>query len=213
MNYKYLVGFACLAFGLIVLSGSQFLTSNSEDKTVVHQGYHIGDLVADFELKNIDGEMVSLSDFEDVKGYIITFTCNHCPYAVMYEDRLVALHQMYETQGYPIIAINPNDPEVVPEDSFEGMQQRAKEKSFPFVYLFDEGQKVFPIFGATKTPHIYLLDAERIVRYIGAIDDSPRDESAVEEKYLENAINALQIGKSPNPETTKAIGCSIKVKK
>jgi len=154
---------------------------------VMHSGYHIGDTAEDFKLKNVDGEMISFSNFHNVNGYIVTFTCNHCPYAVMYEDRLIEIHKKYSALGYPVIAINPNDP-----------------------YLFDEGQKVYPKFGATKTPHIFLLDAEKTVRYIGAIDDSPRDASAVEEKYLENAIDALIAGKSPNPETTKALGCSIK---
>jgi len=175
-------------------------------------GYHVGDTATDFKLKNVDGKMVSLTDYEDAKGFIVTFTCNHCPYAVMYEDRLIALHNKYSDLGYHVVAINPNDPEVKPGDSYEAMQERSKDKGFPFVYLFDEGQKVYPVYGATKTPHVYLLDSERTVKYIGAIDDSPKDEEAVEEKYLENAIMALEAGKNPDPSSTKAIGCSIKTK-
>jgi len=175
-------------------------------------GYEVGDTATDFELKNIDGEMVSLSDFEDAKGFIVTFTCNHCPYAVMYEDRLIELHNTYAPKGYQVIAINPNDPAVQPEDSYDKMKVRASEKEFPFVYLFDEGQKIYPQYGATRTPHVFLLDAERTVKYIGAIDDSPRDASAVSEKYLENAIMAMESGKSPEPSFTKAVGCSIKTK-
>jgi peroxiredoxin len=173
-------------------------------------GYKIGDTATDFSLKNIDGEMVSLSDFEDVKGYIVTFTCNHCPYAVMYEDRIIDLHNKYAPKGYPVVAINPNDPEVQPEDSFEKMIERAEEKAFPFVYLFDEGQEIYPQYGATKTPHVFLLDANRTVRYIGAIDDNPRNPDMVEEKFLENAIMAMETGTEPDPSTTKAVGCSIK---
>lgn len=112
--------------------------------------------------------------------------------------------------GYPVIAINPNDPKVQPEDSFEKMIVRAEEKAFPFDYVFDMDQKVYPLYGATKTPHVFLLDADHVVRYIGAIDDNARDESAVKVKYVENAIAALENGKKPDPETTKAIGCSIK---
>jgi len=175
-----------------------------------HKGYHIGDKAEDFSLKNVDGSMVSLADYEDAKGYIVVFTCNHCPYSVMYEDRLIELHKTYEPQGYPIIAINPNNPEVQPKDSFEEMQVRAKEKGFSFAYLFDDKQKVYPVFGATRTPHVFLLDKEMIVQYIGAIDDNARDESGVEAKYLENAISALQKGSKPDPSSTKAIGCSIK---
>ena len=112
--------------------------------------------------------------------------------------------------GYPVVAINPNNPDVQPDDSFEKMIERADEKAFPFDYVFDMGQKVYPEYGATKTPHVFLLDADRVVRYIGAIDDNARDASAVKVKYVENAIAALEKGEKPNPETTKAIGCSIK---
>ncbi len=175
-------------------------------------GYSIGDIAMDVTLKNIDGNMVSLSEIKDVNGYIIVFTCNHCPYAVMYEDRLIELHKKYAPLGYPVVAINPNDPEVQPMDSYKEMQIRAKEKNFPFVYLFDEGQKVYPSFGATKTPHVFLLDKERAVKYIGAIDDSAKDEEAVDVRFLENAIQSLIEGNDPDPTNTKAIGCSIKSK-
>ena len=175
-------------------------------------GLKVGDIAPDFKLKNIDGKMLSLSDMADAKGYIVTFTCNHCPYAVMYEDRLVALNTKMAKLGYPVIAINPNDPEVKPEDSFEGMQERAKDKGFNFPYVMDEGQKVYPQYGATKTPHVFILDKNRKVTYIGAIDDNARDADAVEERYVENAIAAMEKGQAPDPSFTKAIGCSIKTK-
>ena len=180
---------------------------------VVHEGLHIGDTAPDFKLKNVDEEFVTLAGMEDAKGYIIVFTCNHCPYAVMYEDRLIELHNTYAPKGYPVVAINPNDPVVKPADSFEAMQVRAKEKGFPFVYLMDEGQKVYPKYGAKKTPHVFLLDKERVVKYIGAVDDNHEDETAVKEKYLENAIAAMEKGVAADPATTKAIGCSIKTVK
>lgn len=175
-----------------------------------HAGLHIGDTAPDFSLKSTAGNYVSLSDYKDAKGYIVVFTCNHCPYAVMYEDRLVELHNTYAPKGYPVIAINPNDPEAKPGDSFENMAVRAAEKSFPFTYLFDDGQKVYPQFGATKTPHVYLLDGDMKVQYIGAIDDSAKDPDAVEVKYVENAIAALEAGTEIDPKETKAIGCGIK---
>ncbi len=181
--------------------------------TVAPQGYQPGDVATDFSLKSTDGKMVSMKDFPDAKGFIIVFTCNHCPFAIKYEDRINDLAKRYKPQGYELIAINPNDPEVQPADSFEAMQDRAKEKSFAFPYLFDEGQQIFPQYGATKTPHVFLLDKERVVRYIGAIDDNVEDASLVQEKYLENAIAALSQGNLPEPSVTKAIGCSIKVKK
>lgn len=176
-------------------------------------GYDIGDTVTDFELLNIDGNMVSMADFPEAKGFVVVFTCNHCPYAVFYEDRLVDMQNTYSEMGYQVIAINPNDPEVKPEDSVDNMKIRAAEKGFNFPYLFDEGQRIYPQFGATKTPHVFLLDASHVVRYIGAIDDNPQDASAVKVNYVSNAIAALEAGTDPDPSSTKAIGCSIKKKK
>jgi len=175
-------------------------------------GYSVGDKVVDINLKGTDGKMHTLAGMKDAKGYVLTFTCNHCPFSVMYEDRLIALQEEFGPRGYHVVAVNPNDPELYEEDSYDNMVIRAKEKKFNFPYLFDEGQKVFPVFGATKTPHVFLIDKDMTVRYIGAIDDNARDESSVEERYLANAINAIDAGKEPSPSMTKAIGCSIKTK-
>jgi peroxiredoxin len=183
---------------------------------VFAQGYNIGDVATDFKLKNVDGKMVSLADFADAKGFIVIFTCNHCPYSIAYENRINELDKMYKGKGYPVIAINPNDNELYPEDSYENMIVRAKEKGFTFPYLFDEGQKIYPKYGATRTPHVFLLKKEDkgfIVKYIGAIDNNHSDASAATEKYVEKAVNALLSGKDPDPSTTKAIGCSIKPRK
>ena len=180
------------------------------------RGYNIGDAVTDFSLKNIDGNMVSLSDYEDDKGVILIFTCNHCPYAVMYEDRINDLHNTFAAKGYPVLAINPNDPAVVPEDDMAGMKQRAAEKGFKFPYLFDEGQKIYPVFGATRTPEVYLLKNEggkMVVAYSGAIDDNHKNADAVKAKYVEDAIEAVTNDKDPDPNFTKAVGCTIKKKK
>ena len=179
------------------------------------QGYNVGDKASDFKLKNVDGKFVSLSDYPEAKGFAVIFTCNHCPYAKAYEDRIIALDKKYKTLGYPVIAINPNDPEINPEDSYEKMVVRAKEKSFTFPYLFDETQDVYRKYGAKRTPHIYLLNKkgnDLVVAYIGAIDDNYQDAGAVTQPYLANAIDALLAGKSPDPSLTKAIGCSIKDK-
>lgn len=176
------------------------------------EAYKVGEQAADFSLKNVDGSMVSLKDYKGVNGYIVVFTCNTCPYAVMYEDRLIEIHNKYASQGYPVVAINPNDPSVKAGDDFSSMVARSKEKGFPFKYLYDEGQKVYPAFGATRTPHVFLLDANRYVRYIGAIDDNAQNPSDVSIRYLENAISALKAGNNPDPSETKAIGCTIKVK-
>ena len=107
-------------------------------------GYVIGDVAEDFRLRNVDGRFVSLSDYKDPKGFLIVFTCNHCPYAQLYEQRIIDLHNKYAPRGIQVIAINPNSPAIVPEDSFDEMRIRARQKKYPFAYLFDEEQKVFP---------------------------------------------------------------------
>jgi len=179
-------------------------------------GYEVGDKATDFTLKNVDGSMVSMADYGDAKGFIVIFTCNHCPYSVAYEDRIIDLDNMYRPLGYPVIAVNPNDPDVQPEDSFDKMIERAEEKEFPFPYLFDDGQKIYPQYGATRTPHVYVLEKEQgdlIVRYIGAIDNNYGDADAADEKYVADAVDALLAGSRPEVSSTKAIGCSIKKKK
>lgn len=180
----------------------------------VKEGYAIGDVVEDFSLKNIDGTNVSLKSLKGAKGAIVVFTCNHCPYSKMYEDRIIALDKKYKDLGYPVVAINPNDPAVSLGDDFESMQQRAEVKEFTFPYLFDEGQKVYPKFGATKTPHVFILEKKKddfVLAYIGAIDNNARSEANVSETYVENAVNNLLEGKELTTTNTKAIGCSIKV--
>ncbi len=202
--------FAFLAALFFVSAGLLSFTSPSLNK-----GYDVGDTATDFKLKNVDGKMVSLADYKDAKGFIVIFSCNTCPYVVAYEDRMIELHNKYAKKGFPIIAINPNDPEVSPGDSFEKMQERAKEKNFPFAYVFDEKQDIFPQYGATRTPQVYLLEKTNngnIVRYIGAIDDNFRDATAVQDRFLEDAVDAIINKKEVPVKTTRAIGCTIKVK-
>ncbi len=179
-------------------------------------GYQIGNIAADFSLLGTDGKMHSLEQYKNAKGAIVIFTCNHCPYSKAYEDRIVALDNKYNSLGFPVIAINPNDPAVQPEDSMEEMIIRAKEKNFPFPYLIDEGQKVYPKYGATKTPHVFVLKNEDkgfTVQYIGAIDDNYEDTNNVTQKYVEQAVDALLNNKPVETKKTVAIGCSIKTKK
>lgn len=197
-------------FAVIVLGLTLFAFTNDTD----YKGYEVGDMATDFSLENIDGNMVSLSDYENAKGFIVTFTCNTCPYAVAYEDRLEALNKKYAGKGYPVIAIMPNNTEIKPGDSMEAMKARAKAKGFTFPYLMDKGQEIYPQYGATKTPHIYLLQKTKkgnVVKYIGAIDDNYKDAEAVTEKYVEDAVDTLLKGGEIKVKTTRAIGCSIKV--
>ncbi len=176
-------------------------------------GYKVGDTAIDFNLKNVDGKMVSLAGIKDAKGYIVVFTCNACPYAKAYEDRIIALHNKYAPLGYPVVAINSNDKDVQPADSFDKMKERAKEKKIPYNYVYDETQEIAKTYGATRTPHVYLLDKNRVVKYIGAIDDNSETPSDVKEKYVENAVDALRNSKDISVKETKAVGCGIKWKK
>ncbi len=208
MNYNKI--FTSLSM-LVAVFAIAFLFTAATDKT----GYTVGDEAKDFNLKNIDGKMISLASIEDAKGYIITFTCNHCPYAKLYEDRLVSLHNEFAEKGYPIIAINPNV-STTEADNFEAMIERAEEKSFPFVYLSDEDQSIAKTYGATKTPHVYVLsknNGKLKVEYIGAIDDNPKTADEVTETYVADAVNALLAGKKIDKKEAKAVGCSIKWKK
>ena len=172
-----------------------------------------GDQAVPFTLKGVDDTMVSLSDYNDKEGVILVFTCNPCPFSKAYEDRIIQLHKKYAAAGYPVVAINPNDDVASPDDTFEKMKERAKEKDFPFPYLKDATQEVYLAYGATRTPHIFLLDNDNgvfKVAYIGAIDNNAMDARSVTERYVEQAIASLESGKSPDPANVRAIGCTIK---
>lgn len=181
--------------------------------TATSQGYKVGDKATDFNLKNTDGKYVSLRNYKEAKGFVVIFTCNHCPFAKAYQDRIIAINAKYKSLGYPVIAINPNDPALEPEDSFDNMVALSTRKNLAFPYLLDEKQEIYRKYGARKTPHVFLLQKEGndlIVKYIGAIDDNSQDASKVTNPWLANAIDNLLKGNDPDPSLTKAIGCSIK---
>ena len=178
-------------------------------------GYEIGDTVADFKLTNVDGKTVSLADWKDAKGFIVVFDCNTCPVSKKYNERIMALNKMYASKGFPVIAINPNSPEVSAGDSYDEMVKYARKKGYNFPYLYDPSQKVVSEFGATNTPHVFVLNKagnEMKVSYIGAIDDNAREASEAANKYVEAAVNALLEGKAVSITKTRAIGCGIKWK-
>lgn len=198
--------------GIIVVAVIFFVNSKKSTEVVSISKYEVGDKARDFELKNVDGKMVSLADFSEAKGFIVVFTCNTCPFSKMYEERIIDLDKKYKPNGYPVVAINPNE---YPGDSFEEMVDRAKDKGFTFPYLYDETQQIAATYGATRTPHVYVLNKEKndlSVAYIGAIDNNHKDASAADKKYVEAAVNSLIGGQSITTTSTKAIGCSIKWK-
>lgn len=179
------------------------------------QGYKLGDKATDFSLRNVDGKMVSLKDYNGSKGFIVVFTCNHCPFSKAYESRILDLDKKYAELGYPVIAINSNDVNKSPDDSFELMQELAKEKNYSFPYLYDETQEIAKNYGATRTPHAYILRKESnslIVKYIGAIDDNADEPENAKIRYIQLAVDALISGNEVTIKETKAIGCTIKWK-
>jgi len=168
--------------------------------------YQIGDIVQDFKLPNTDGKLTSLSDYKDAKGFIIVFTSNVCPFAIANEGRLIDIHNKLAPKGYPVIAINSNEGDA---ENIETMKKKVNEEKMPFAYLKDDAS-VYAKFGATKTPHVFLLDNNWIVQYMGSIDDSAKDPENVDEEYLVDAVNALMNNRTPEPTMTKSIGCPIK---
>jgi len=179
------------------------------------KSYNIGDAVSDFSLKNVDGKMVSMADFKNAKGYIIVFTCNHCPFAKRYQTRINDISKKYASKNVPLIAISPNDVEAVPEDSYDEMIKRAKEEHYSFPYLIDNTQDIAHAFNATKTPHAFVVFKENgklILKYAGAIDDNGGEPEKAKVHYLEDAVDALLAGKQVPIATTKSVGCGIKWK-
>jgi len=154
----------------------------------------------------VDDKEHGLADYKKAKIVVMVFTCNHCPVAVAYEDRLVALQKDYQKQGVQLIAVNVNN---LRADRLEPMKVRAKEKAFNFPYLYDPTQKMGHDYGARVTPHVFVLDKDRKIAYVGAVDDNNNPKKA-EKKHLRDALDALLAGKKPATAETKARGCSVK---
>ena len=168
--------------------------------------------INDFKLKNVDGNLVSLSDYAEAKGFIILFTCNHCPFAKLYPKRLNALNEKYKKLGVPLIAISSTDTIQYEEDTFIEMVNYSKKEKFNFPYLYDAEQKVAKHFNAQKTPHAFVIWKENqnwVIKYSGAIDDNGMKPEEVKTPFVANAIDALLSNKKVNTAETKSIGCQI----
>ena len=170
----------------------------------------IGAKAPDFKLPGVDGKDYTLGNFEAAKALIVVFTCNHCPAAIGSEDRMIRLSRDYQAKGVAMVSINSNEDKGHPDDSFDKMVVRSREKGFPFPYLRDESQKVALAYGALRTPHFYLFDAERKLRYTGRMDDNPYDATKVTTRDLQNALDAVLAGKTPAVEQTNPVGCNVK---
>lgn len=179
----------------------------------------LGSAAPDFRLPGVDGRDWALADFAKARALVVVFTCNHCPTAQYYEDRLKQLVTDYKSRGVAVVAISPNDPRSVRldelgwtdlNDSLDDMKLRAKERGFNFPYLYDgDSQTASRAYGPLATPHVFLFDAERKLRYVGAIDDSERPDQ-VTKPYLRDALEAVLAGREPALAQTKVIGCSVK---
>lgn len=171
-----------------------------------------GDPAPAFSLPGTDGRSHSLADFSEKAVLVIVFSCNHCPYVQAYEDRLVDVQRDYAGRGVQLIAINSNDDENYPEDSFEQMVARSRAKGFNFPYLRDASQQVARAYGATHTPQLFVFDRDRRLRYTGKIDDNWQRPQAVTRRYLRDVIDTLLDNRAPAEAQTHAIGCTIKWK-
>lgn len=172
----------------------------------------IGAAMPKFNLQGTDGEKYSSGKFADKKGVIVIFSCNHCPYVQAYEERIIAIQYDYGHRGVQVIAVNSNDDGAYPEDSFENMIVRAKEKNFNFPYLRDDTQHLAKAFGATHTPEIFLFNEEKKLVFHGKIDDNWNDQKSIKNKYLRNALDEMLEGKEISVPETFTIGCTIKWK-
>ena len=170
----------------------------------------IGDLAPDFDLKGVDGYSYSLNSFKEATFLVIVFSCNHCPYVVGSEDRMKRFHIDYMDKGVAFIAINSNEDVTHPEDSYAFMVERARDLEFRFPYLRDETQETALAYGALRTPHFYIFDGERKLRYTGRMDDNPRNPGQETTHELRDAMEALLAGKTPPVEKTNPIGCNVK---
>jgi peroxiredoxin len=186
------------------------ILSQAQSKTL-----KAGETAPDFKLKNVDNKEISFESYPKAKGFIVVFTCNTCPYAKAYEQRILELDAKFKSQGYPVIAINPNDPEASKADTFDKMQDLAKEKKYSFPYLFDQGQVVTDQYGAKHTPHLFVVSKTEkgaVVEYTGAIDNDPEGTKTEKTKYVEDVVASLLNNKKPAITETKEIGCTVKRK-
>ncbi|HEY1922263.1 MAG TPA: thioredoxin family protein [Tepidisphaeraceae bacterium] len=172
----------------------------------------IGDPAPDFNLPGTDGKHYSLADFKDAPMLVVVFSCNHCPYVVGSEARIIRFVNDFAPRGMKMIAINSNETEQHPMDSFDLMVTRVKEKKFPFTYVRDESQEVALAYGALRTPHFYVFDAQRKLRYTGRMDDNPKNEALAKTHELRDAVEAILAGRKPPMEKTNPLGCNVKWK-
>ncbi|MCY7356539.1 MAG: thioredoxin family protein [Rudanella sp.] len=205
---KKLTGLAFFAFAFVAAFAVQA-------QTPVAKGYAVGDAVVEFQVRKIDNQFVNLANYASQKGVVVVFMANHCPFSKAYEDRLMAIHNKFAAQGYPVLAVQASDVTIYPEDAYEVVQSRSRERGFTFPYTIDESQSVARAFGASRTPQAFVLvrtGGKFVVQYMGAIDDNPQDAAGVQKHYLDDALVSLTTGRAIQTNTTRPIGCAVKWK-
>jgi peroxiredoxin len=171
-----------------------------------------GDKAISFELPGVDDRRHALQDYADKEAVAVVFTCNHCPYARAWEDRLIDIQADYAARGVQLLAISANDAKRYPDDSFPRMKERSDQKGFNFPYLYDESQEVARAYGAQRTPEIFLFDKDATLRYHGTVDDNYEDPKAVRSHYFIDALEAVLEDREPATAETAPVGCTIKWK-
>lgn len=204
-NERYFpIGRMAAAFMAAAVCGASPIAQAADEAT--QQGVAIGQAAPAWNgLQGVDDKMHSLDEYADAKLVVVVFTCNHCPVAQAYQDRLIELAGDYKDQGIQFVAINVNN---LQADKLPAMKQRAEEKGFNFPYLYDPSQEIGRAYGATVTPHVFVLDQDRHIAYMGAIDDS-QNPNNVKQQYLRDALDALLAGQTPETATSQQFGCGI----
>ena len=206
---RYFVSIACF----VVVLG--FLTATHAQETVSSSSLALGAAApaATVKMKGVDGRELSIADAKGEKGTLVIFTCNHCPWVKAWETRIAEIGNAWQAKGIGVIAINSNDPAAYPEDAFEEMQKRAKDRGMRYPYVVDATSEVARAFGASHTPEIFLFGKDGKLAYKGAVDDNAKEPEKVKEHFLADALEAVAAGKAPAMAETKALGCSIKYRK
>lgn len=201
---------ASMVSAIAIVSGAAAAVSAGESAGGIAIGSKVPAAVAKTKMKNVDGKMLSITDVTGKAGTLVIFTCNHCPFAKAWEQRIVELANSYSGKGVGVMLVNANDPTTHAEDGFEQMQARAKSRGMKVPYVVDDTSGVARAFGASVTPEVFLFDKAGKLAYHGAVDDNRNEPDKVKARYLKDALDAVIAGKAPALPETKGLGCGIK---
>ena len=201
---------ASMILAIAFLIGAAAAARAGESTGGLALGSKVPAAVAKTKMKNVDGKMLSIADAAGKSGTLVVFTCNHCPFAKAWEERIVELGNSYAGKGIGVVLINANDPTMHADDGFDEMQARAKSRAMKIPYVVDDTSAVARAFGASVTPEAFLFDKAGKLAYHGTIDDNRQEPDKVTARYLKDALDAVVAGKKPAVPDTKGLGCGIK---